>query len=160
MLVIKCSAVHWTIEQTSDWWGWRKKRWYNKDAETSPRAKSSPLRPDLQIQIMKMDISCGTVRCSCQYSCSARALGLLPIDRRPWWSLTQVRFIWVEQCLRMAVLPKSPGYIRKWLANTESAEVPLCAQALIGKPCWWVTRFVALLVDPGDYLRVHPNWTG
>ena len=32
----------------------------------------------------------------------------------------------------MAVLPKSPGYIRKWLANTESAEVPLCAQALIG----------------------------
>ena len=34
----------------------------------------------------------------------------------------------------MAVLPKSPGYIRKWLANTESAEVPLCAQAIIGEP--------------------------
>ena len=28
---------------------------------------------------------------------------------------------------------KSPGYIRKWLQNTESAEVPnQCAQALIG----------------------------
>ena len=33
----------------------------------------------------------------------------------------------------LAVLPKSPDYIPKWLASTESAEVPLCAQALIGK---------------------------
>ena len=50
-------------------------------------------------------------------------------DQRPSWSIAQR----AKQCLRMAVLPKSPGYIRKWLANTESAEVPLCAQALIGK---------------------------
>ena len=35
--------------------------------------------------------------------------------------------------MRMSVAAKSPGYIRKWLQNTESAEVPkICAQALIG----------------------------
>ena len=79
-----------------DWWadewlvGVKEKRWYNVNAETSSRAKSSPAESALALPgpalSMKMDISCSTGWGSCHCSCSA--LGLLRIDRRPWWSLT------------------------------------------------------------------------
>ena len=73
--------------------------------------------------------------------------------------ITHERFIWAEQCPKMAVLPKSPGYIRKWLANTESAEVPLCAQAIIGKP-QNTKKHSWVILDCAVHLRAQSNQNG
>ena len=120
--------MHFTeVEWMSDGWGLRRLSRGPGSRNVGPiwRARSD-LKKSFSVCISRKQDNL----CLSQNQSNKSTTDLLRWSASSWLTMVMKILMWVESM--MAVLPKSPGYIRKWLANTESAEVPLCAQALIG----------------------------
>ena len=122
------ATVHFTeVEWMSDGWGLRR---LNRGPGSRNVGPTWRARSDLKESFFVCNSRKQDNLCLSQNQSNKSTTDLLRWSDSSWSTMVMKVLMWVES--KMAVLPKSPGYIRKWLANTESAEVPLCAQALIG----------------------------
>ena len=122
------ATVHLTeVEWMSDRWGLRRLSRGPGSRNVGPTWRA---RSDLKESFFVCNSRKQDNLCLSQNQSNKSTTDLLRWSDSSWSTMVMKVLMWVES--KMAVLPKSPGYIRKWLANTESAEVPLCAQALIG----------------------------
>ena len=120
--------MHFTeVEWMSDGWGLRRLSRGPGSRNVGPTWRA---RSDLKESFFVCNSRKQDNLCLSQNQSNKSTTDLLRWSDSSWSTMVMKVLMWVES--KMAVLPKSPGYIRKWLANTESAEVPLCAQALIG----------------------------